>query len=183
MSRSVTGGAAVVRRSCQTLGRSLRIHAFLHGRRGPPAQWSASRSWFRRQGSSSRSFAHALARPRSLQRRCKLQAKCRVRAACASFVSSLNRIAESFLSSHRRPNSMQAHSLVFFTAQAPNLAFQSTTEDQSRQAASFGAVGTGFVPFTDQRPNPSVERTSNGGAHCHAPSKSVAPLAAAHLKR
>ena len=33
------------------------------------------------------------------------------------------------------------------------------------------------------RPNPSIERTSNGGAHCHAPSKSVAPSAAAHVKR
>jgi hypothetical protein len=33
------------------------------------------------------------------------------------------------------------------------------------------------------RPNPSVERTSNGGAHWRAPSSSVAPLAAAHLKR
>ena len=32
-------------------------------------------------------------------------------------------------------------------------------------------------------PNPSIERTSNGGAHCHAPSRSVAPLAAAHVKR
>ncbi len=34
-----------------------------------------------------------------------------------------------------------------------------------------------------QRPNPSVERTSNGGAHWLAPSRSVAPSAAAHLKR
>jgi hypothetical protein len=33
------------------------------------------------------------------------------------------------------------------------------------------------------RPNPSVERTSNGGARLRAPSTSVAPLAAAHLKR
>jgi hypothetical protein len=32
-------------------------------------------------------------------------------------------------------------------------------------------------------PNPSVERTSNGGAHWLAPPKSVAPLAAAHLHR
>ncbi len=33
------------------------------------------------------------------------------------------------------------------------------------------------------RPNQSVERTSNGGAHWRAPSRAVAPLAAAHLKR
>ena len=32
-------------------------------------------------------------------------------------------------------------------------------------------------------PNPSIERTANGGAHCHAPSLSVAPSAAAHVKR
>ncbi len=32
-------------------------------------------------------------------------------------------------------------------------------------------------------PNPSIERTSNGGAHCLAPSWSVAPLATAHVKR
>ena len=32
-------------------------------------------------------------------------------------------------------------------------------------------------------PNPSIERTSNGGARLFAPSRSVAPLAAAHVKR
>ena len=32
-------------------------------------------------------------------------------------------------------------------------------------------------------PNPSIERTSNGGAHWRAPPRSVAPLAAAHVKR
>ena len=32
-------------------------------------------------------------------------------------------------------------------------------------------------------PNPSIERTSNGGALCLAPSRLVAPLAAAHVKR
>jgi hypothetical protein len=32
-------------------------------------------------------------------------------------------------------------------------------------------------------PNPSIERTSNGGAHWLAPPRSVAPLAAAHVKR
>jgi len=31
--------------------------------------------------------------------------------------------------------------------------------------------------------NPSIERTSNGGAHCFAPSRPVTPLAAAHVKR
>jgi len=34
-----------------------------------------------------------------------------------------------------------------------------------------------------QRPNPSIERTSNGGAHWFAPSRSATPLAAAHVKR
>jgi hypothetical protein len=34
-----------------------------------------------------------------------------------------------------------------------------------------------------QAPNPSVERTANGGAGLFAQSKSVAPLSAAHLKR
>jgi len=37
--------------------------------------------------------------------------------------------------------------------------------------------------FLRQGPNPSIERTSNGGAHRFAPSKSVTPLAAAHVKR
>jgi len=32
-------------------------------------------------------------------------------------------------------------------------------------------------------PNPSIERTHNGGAQCHAPSRAVAPLCAAHVKR
>ena len=32
-------------------------------------------------------------------------------------------------------------------------------------------------------PNPSIERTSNGEAHRHAPSRSATPLAAAHVKR
>ena len=34
-----------------------------------------------------------------------------------------------------------------------------------------------------QRPNPSIERTSNGGAQWCAPSRSATPLAAAHVKR
>jgi len=38
-------------------------------------------------------------------------------------------------------------------------------------------------PAAAPRPNPSIERTSNGGAHRFAPSKSVTPLAAAHVKR
>jgi len=33
------------------------------------------------------------------------------------------------------------------------------------------------------KPNPSIERTSNGGARWFAPSRSVTPLAAAHVKR
>jgi len=32
-------------------------------------------------------------------------------------------------------------------------------------------------------PNPSIERTHNGGAQCPAPSRAVAPLCAAHVKR
>ena len=38
------------------------------------------------------------------------------------------------------------------------------------------------VPST-RWPNPSIERTHNGGAQCHAPSRAVAPLCAAHVKR
>ena len=33
------------------------------------------------------------------------------------------------------------------------------------------------------RPNPSVERTANGGLHLFAPERAVPPLSAAHLKR
>jgi len=35
----------------------------------------------------------------------------------------------------------------------------------------------------NQAPNPSIERTHNGGAQCLAPSRAVAPLCAAHVKR
>ena len=38
------------------------------------------------------------------------------------------------------------------------------------------------VPFS-LRPNPSIERTHNGGAQCLAPSRVVPPLCAAHVKR
>ena len=37
--------------------------------------------------------------------------------------------------------------------------------------------------FATQGPNPSVERTHNGGAQWHAPSRVVPPLCAAHVKR
>jgi hypothetical protein len=47
----------------------------------------------------------------------------------------------------------------------------------------YTSAGREECAFSTQRPNPSVERTSNGGAHWRAPSRSVAPLAAAHLKR
>jgi len=39
------------------------------------------------------------------------------------------------------------------------------------------------VRLTKQRPNPSVERTHNGGARFLAPSRSATPLCAAHVKR
>ena len=42
------------------------------------------------------------------------------------------------------------------------------------------AVLARSVPST-RRPNPSIERTHNGGAQLHAPSRVVAPLCAAHL--
>jgi len=35
----------------------------------------------------------------------------------------------------------------------------------------------------NQAPNPSIERTHNGGAQCPAPSRAVPPLCAAHVKR
>jgi hypothetical protein len=40
-----------------------------------------------------------------------------------------------------------------------------------------------FQALPRRRPNPSIERTSNGGAHWCASPSSVAPLAAAHVKR
>jgi len=39
------------------------------------------------------------------------------------------------------------------------------------------------VVFFNRRPNPSVERTHNGGSRWLAPSQSEAPLRAAHVKR
>ena len=44
-------------------------------------------------------------------------------------------------------------------------------------------VGKGSVVFSNQRPNPSVERTHNGEARLFAPSPTAAPLCAAHVKR
>ena len=41
------------------------------------------------------------------------------------------------------------------------------------------AVGKTYVAW----PNPSIEGTSNGGAHWFAPSRSATPLAAPHVKR
>jgi hypothetical protein len=38
-------------------------------------------------------------------------------------------------------------------------------------------------PVAAPRPNPSIERTHNGGAQCPAPSRVVTPLCAAHVKR
>jgi len=40
-----------------------------------------------------------------------------------------------------------------------------------------------IVCLIEHRPNPSIERTSNGGAQCPAPSRVVTPLCAAHVKR
>jgi len=40
-----------------------------------------------------------------------------------------------------------------------------------------------LVCLIEHRPNPSIERTSNGGAHWFAPSRPATPLAAAHVKR
>ena len=46
-----------------------------------------------------------------------------------------------------------------------------------------GGQRSQFQALPHRRPNPSIERTSNGGAHWLASSRSVAPLAAAHVKR
>jgi len=45
------------------------------------------------------------------------------------------------------------------------------------------SVGRGRLESSWVRPNPSVERTHNGGARLFAPSRSEAPLCAAHVKR
>ena len=136
---------AVARPSCQTLGRLLRIEP-------PPAVVAGHPRSGRRtdRGSPPRltaSLARLCAHQDSLQRRRELQAKCRVRAACASFVSSSSRIAKSFPSSHRGPNSMHAHSLVSFTPPSAESRAQSAVENRSRQVASLGAVGKEFVAF------------------------------------
>jgi hypothetical protein len=49
--------------------------------------------------------------------------------------------------------------------------------------ASVWRAGKRSVVFFNQRPNPSVERTHNGGSRLLAPSTSEAPLRAAHVKR
>ena len=66
---------------------------------------------------------------------------------------------------------------------------------QARLAAVRSAVGVGAAPAHKASvvramsvrstlwPNPSVERTHNGGARLFAPSPSAAPLRAAHVKR
>ena len=65
-------------------------------------------------------------------------------------------------------------------------AFNETQEEQSPLRLWSGAQ---FTSSWRERalfarwPNPSIERTSNGGARLFAPSRSVAPLAAAHVKR
>jgi len=44
-------------------------------------------------------------------------------------------------------------------------------------------TSTSVVSLGVQAPNPSIERTHNGGAQCLAPSQPAAPLCAAHVKR
>ena len=48
---------------------------------------------------------------------------------------------------------------------------------QAPQPPSFG------MGRTHASPNPSIERTHNGGAQWRAPSRAAAPLCAAHVKR
>jgi len=50
-----------------------------------------------------------------------------------------------------------------------------TPSGVARSAAFWGAI--------NECPNPSIEGTSNGGAHWFAPSRSATPLAAPHVKR
>jgi hypothetical protein len=57
---------------------------------------------------------------------------------------------------------------------------------KSSRASCFrvgGSVGGRSVVFFNRHPNPSVERTHNGGARLFAPSPSAAPLCAAHRGR
>ena len=60
----------------------------------------------------------------------------------------------------------------------------STIASHQSQGAVLGVVANSRVIFrVRQRPNPSVERTANGGSRWFASHRSATPLAAAHLKR
>ena len=107
----------------------------------------------RRQGSPSRSLANALARPRSFQRG-------------PSFT-------QNAWSARLAQVSFPAFGYAPHLAQQHCSAMKAVRESPNR-------VSSGRSP--NRRPNPSVERASNGGAHWRAPPRSVAPLAAAHLE-
>jgi hypothetical protein len=51
------------------------------------------------------------------------------------------------------------------------------------QAVSYSLFRSPPSPSPPMPPNPSIERTHNGGARCPAPSRVVTPLCAAHVKR
>jgi len=77
-----------------------------------------------------------------------------------------------------KSNSMQAH--VHRSGTQPRV--ESVVGRRSRQAPS-PAGGEDVAASENERPNPSIERTHNGGAQCLAPSRAVPPLCAAHVKR
>jgi len=199
MSRSVKGGAAVVCRSCQTLGRrNSRCRSCANSNIG--AVRSAHQAVPRAHAvigvgrPSAGGRRTVSSRPLSLQHRLGLPVLWRsADRSCSSEGATLAHVQrqprhETELE-YQRTHSCR--SLPLRCAAAPNRRIDAIHRSirpvsagvlrhaNAMQASVAHAISVRLVVL----PNPSVERTSNGGARLLAPSRSVAPLAAAHVKR
>jgi hypothetical protein len=81
----------------------------------------------------------------------------------------------------------QCHARRALSSPSPLGAYSSRFSRAKQILRSVGTSGVAhsaaFRSSMNQCPNPSIEGTSNGGAHWFAPSRSATPLAAPHVKR
>jgi len=223
MSRSVKSGAAVVCRSCQTLGRCKRSRASM---REAPFRDSSNRLMFRRGTAAAHNAGLAASSVRAAQSG-RARSFARHRSVLADLSNGSWQVHASDTQQHQSvvgasrrraaPGSQSVElaalpgfgQLTSSSKRVGRVPWQSCPSSNIARALPSNYAGqsiSGYeglarlrashqfrqrswsrmlaiVYLIEHRPNPSIERTSNGGAHRFAPSRSVTPLAAAHVKR
>jgi len=106
---------------------------------------------------------------------------------CNTALHAAAQSAGSTRTAHWAGSVRQCHARRAPSSPCPSGHTRAGSHARSKSSGAFGTSGVthgaAFRGSMNQCPNPSIEGTSNGGAHRFAPSRSATPLAAPHVKR